>query len=51
MFLSLLQFFATKFLVLALHLESGSFPRPSLPGRKPKPFPHCVPVTLPHGKN
>ena len=28
MFLSLLQFFATKFLVLALHLESGSFPQP-----------------------
>ena len=28
MFLFLLQFFATKFLVLALHLESGSFPRP-----------------------
>ena len=28
MFLSLLQFFATKFLVLALHLESGSFPLP-----------------------
>jgi len=28
MFLSLLQFFATKFLLLALHLESGSFPRP-----------------------
>ena len=28
MFLSLLQFFTTKFLVLALHLESGSFPRP-----------------------
>ena len=28
MFLSLLQFFATKFLVLALNLESGSFPRP-----------------------
>ena len=25
MFLSLLQFFATKFLALALHLESGSF--------------------------
>ena len=25
MFLSLLQFFATKILVLALHLESGSF--------------------------
>jgi len=28
MFLSLLQFFATKLLVLALHLESDSFPRP-----------------------
>ena len=28
MFLSLLQFFATKFLFLALHLESGSFPKP-----------------------
>ncbi len=28
MLLTLLQFFATKFLVLALHLEAGSFPRP-----------------------
>ena len=28
MLLSLLQFFATKFLLLALHLEAGSFPRP-----------------------
>ena len=28
MLLTLLQFFATKFLVLALHLESGSFPKP-----------------------
>ena len=28
MLLTLLQFFATKFLFLALHLESGSFPRP-----------------------
>lgn len=28
MLLTLLQFFATKFLYLALHLESGSFPRP-----------------------
>ena len=28
MLLTLLQFFATKFLVLALHLESGCFPRP-----------------------
>ena len=25
---NLLQFFASKFLVLALHLESGSFPKP-----------------------
>ena len=33
MLLTLLQFFATKFLVLALHLESGSFPRP-LPARE-----------------
>ena len=31
MFLSLLQFFATKFLFLALHLEAGSFPRPLSP--------------------
>ena len=28
MLLPLLQFFATKFLLLALHLEAGSFPRP-----------------------
>ena len=28
MLLSLLQFFDTKFLVLALHLEAGSFPKP-----------------------
>ena len=28
MLLTLLQFFATKFLVLALHLEAGSFPQP-----------------------
>ena len=28
MLLTLLQFFATKFLLLALHLESGSFPKP-----------------------
>lgn len=31
MLLTLLQFFASKFLVLALHLESGSFPRPLTP--------------------
>jgi len=29
--LTLLQFFATKFLFLALHLEAGSFPRPLSP--------------------
>ena len=28
MLLTLLQFFSTQFLYLALHLESGSFPRP-----------------------
>ena len=28
MLLTLLQFFAAKFLVLTLHLESGSFPKP-----------------------
>ena len=28
MLLTLLQFFAAKFLVLALHLETGSFPKP-----------------------
>ncbi len=28
MLFTLLQFFATKFLVLALHLEAGSFPKP-----------------------
>ena len=28
MLLTLLQFFATKFLVLALHLEAGSVPKP-----------------------
>lgn len=28
MLLTLLQFFATRFLVLALHLEAGSFPKP-----------------------
>ena len=31
MLLTLLQFFATKFLFLALHLEAGSFPRPLSP--------------------
>ena len=31
MLLTLLQFFASKFLLLALHLDSGSFPRPLSP--------------------
>ena len=31
MLLTLLQFFASRFLVLALHLEAGSFPRPLSP--------------------
>ena len=31
MLLTLLQFFATKFLFLALHLEAGSFPPPAQP--------------------
>ena len=31
MLFSLLQFFATKFLFLALHLEAGSFPKPLTP--------------------
>lgn len=38
MFLTLLQFFATKFLFLALHLESGSFPRPLSPQEEIKTF-------------
>lgn len=38
MFLSLLQFFATKFLFLALHLESGSFPRPLSPQEEIRTF-------------
>ena len=38
MFLSLLQFFATKFLFLALHLEAGSFPRPLSPQEEIRAF-------------
>lgn len=51
MFLSLLQFFATKFLVLALHLESGSFPRPLSAREGTEAFSALRAVTLPHGKN
>mgnify|MGYP007050592963 FL=1 len=51
MFLSLLQFFATSFCFWRFIWKAAAFRGPSLPGRKPKPFPHCVPVTLPHGKN
>lgn len=38
MFLSLLHFFATKFLYLALHLDSGSFPRPLTPREEVETF-------------
>ena len=36
--LTLLQFFASKFLVLALHLEAGSFPRPLSPQEEIRAF-------------
>ena len=36
--LTLLQFFASKFLVLALHLEAGSFPRPLSPQEEIRTF-------------
>ena len=36
--LTLLQFFATKFLFLALHLEAGSFPRPLSPQEEIRTF-------------
>ena len=38
MFLSLLQFFATKILYLALHLDFGSFPRPLTPKEEVETF-------------
>ena len=38
MLLTLLQFFAAKFLVLALHLEVGSFPRPLTPREEIETF-------------
>ena len=38
MLLTLLQFFATKFLVLALHLEAGSFPKPLSAGEEIETF-------------
>ena len=38
MLLTLLQFFASKFLVLALHLETGSFPRPLSPQEEIRTF-------------
>ena len=38
MLLTLLQFFASKFLVLALHLEAGSFPRPLSPQEEIRAF-------------
>ena len=38
MLLTLLQFFATKFLFLALHLKAGSFPRPLSPQEEIRTF-------------
>ena len=38
MLLPLLQFFAAKFLILALHLEAGSFPRPLTPKEEIETF-------------
>ena len=38
MLLTLLQFFATKFLFLTLHLEAGSFPRPLSPQEEIRTF-------------
>ena len=38
MLLTLLQFFASRFLVLALHLEAGSFPRPLSPQEEIRAF-------------
>ena len=38
MLLSLLQFFSARFLYLALHLESGSFPRPLTPREEAAAF-------------
>ena len=38
MFLEILQFFASRFLYLALHLEAGSFPRPLSAQQEQKAF-------------
>ena len=38
MLLALLQFFSSQFLYLALHLESGSFPRPLSPKEEAAAF-------------
>ena len=50
MLLTLLQFFASKFLVLALHLEAGSFPARSAHRKRSGPSPPCGPVIHPPGK-
>ena len=51
MLLTLLQFFASRFLVLALHLEAGSFPRPLSPQEEIRAFAICEPVIHPPGKS
>lgn len=51
MLLSLLQFFATKFLVLALHLEAGSFPKPLTAREEIETSPRCGRETALRGRN
>ena len=51
MLLTLLQFFATKFLFLALHLESGCFPRPLTAREEAAAFSACTPEMPPPGKS
>ena len=51
MLLTLLQSFASKFLVLALHLEAGSFPRPLSPQEEIRASPICGPAIHPPGKS
>ena len=51
MLLTLLQFFASKFLVLALHLEAGSFPRPLSPQEEIRTFAALRAAIHPPGKS
>ena len=49
-FISSANFLPQSFWFWRFIWKAAAFRGPSLPGRKPKPFPHCVPVTLPHGE-